>query len=156
VDNPEFVPVLTKEMLEKAKEILMSGPRAKMATCPFCHKRRRLGEKCCSAEYRKGSETAYITKTYVKRFQKKHHGQSREYQIRRLTLEFFADFRRMEAALVEMGITKSDALGKPQPIVPALANIPPFAEKYYLWKMARENRAEEKMKSASRRRNRGR
>jgi hypothetical protein len=133
---------------------MTSRERAKMQTCPFCHKRRRLGEKCCNAEYVKGSETAYVTKSYVKRFQKKHHAQNREWHIHQTALEFYADFRRMEAALVEMGIVRMDALGKPQPIVPDLAGIPAFAEKYHLWKTARRNRLIEEVKSASRRRNR--
>jgi len=146
VANPEFKPVFSKEMLETAKDILMgtaAKPRAKMQTCPFCHKRRRSDEKCCNVEYVKGSETPYITKTYVKRFQKKHHGQNRAWHIRETALAFFADDVRLTNAAIEMHVK-----------VPDLASIPAFAEKYYLWKTARENRAEEKMKSASRRRNR--
>lgn len=154
MSNPEFKPVFSKEMLDTAIDILKGTPRTKMQTCPFCHKRRRLGEKCCNAEYIKGSETAYITKTYVKRFQKKHHGQNRAWHIRQTAMDFFANPDRLEAAVREMGLIGLDHLGKPQPIIPELANIPPFAERYYMWKTARENRAEEKMKSASRRRNR--
>lgn len=134
----------------------------KMFVCPHCHKRRRANaERCCNpsfattkrawtpelgfhqSECEERSNPNPFSKSFVKKFKHKRHGQSRQFKIRALVAIFNRNFggnKELKAAAAEMHVK-----------VPDLIGIPPFAERYFFWKNEQQDRAVRKRVRISRR-----
>lgn len=105
----------------------------KMRRCDYCRKRRReFGPKCCNHAYAKredGTErvnASLLSKSFVKKFRHKKHGQSKPWKISQLTARMQADPNLVEVAAKEMHVKK-----------PEVAAIPSFAERFFLWNQER-------------------
>jgi hypothetical protein len=114
----------------------------KMRKCHQCGTRRReFGSKCCNTKYATTRRawtpeegfhmeecpervtSAIVSKSFLKRFLHKKHGQSRQFKIRQLIYRFQHDQSLVEAAAKEMHVP-----------VPEPAHVPAFGEKFWLWK----------------------
>lgn len=122
----------------------------KMRNCLKCGRRRReFGPTCCNTAYAKDIEgeecpervnEAVFSKSVMKRFVHKRHGQSRNFKIRELTYRFQESEELLTSAVTEMQCKKPD-----------LAGIPAFAEKYWYWKQKLKTRSIKKQQKNSRR-----
>ena len=136
-----------------------------MQPCRFCGIRRRAnGERCCNpafattkrawtpelgfhqSECEERSNANPFSKSFIKKFRHKKHGQSRQFKVRHLTGLFNQNWGGNEAlkqACAEMRVP-----------VPDLIGIPPFAVKYFGWCEEMKKKVERKRIRKSRRMNR--
>jgi hypothetical protein len=131
--------------------------------CPFCARRRaENGPRCCNPAYSKtqrawDEETGFhqiecvervnpepFSKTFLKRFRHKRHGQSKKFHIRHQTFLFQTYPELLQKAADEMQI-----------LLPAAEHIPAFAEKFWLWKNERADRKTRRQVNLARRITRG-
>lgn len=122
----------------------------KMRNCLKCGRRRReFGPTCCNTAYakdKKGKECpermidAMFSKSFMKRFTHKRHGQNRNFKISELIRRFQENEELLESAVTEMQCKKPD-----------LAGIPAFAEKYWYWKAKLQSRRIKNQQKESRR-----
>lgn len=134
----------------------------RMFRCPHCRQRRRMGQpRCCNPRFAttkrawtpelgfhqdecpERSNEKPFSKAFMKKLRAKHHGQSKNFHLRHQAFLFHSDPELLKAAAKEMHVA-----------VPEVAHIASFAEKYWLWKRERQDRAERRRQSESRRQQR--
>jgi hypothetical protein len=140
----------------------------KMINCPACkHRHRMIGPRCSNAAFATTQRAwnpeegfhqvaceprevdAMFGKAMFRKFKHKRHGQSKRNAVRVLTLELQNDAEKLKAAVEEMH--RAFAIVK----MPAVAEIPAFAVRYFMWREDREQKRERKQRDISNRINRG-
>jgi hypothetical protein len=95
-----------------------------------------------------------FSKSFIRRFKHKKHGQNRQFQIRYQIFLFQHFPNLLEAAVREMNLWTKDEKGQSVLAIPKPEHVPAFGERYWLWNQEQIDRAMRKRTARSRHGNR--